>query len=97
MWPWAPGRVLRVSWYELGTPPYQAGRRPSCPSVLVTGNDSQVGSGEEGMGPLETSCFPSPGLSLAQPKSRGRAWGSEPGEVQVMVGGVGRGSPLACS
>lgn len=38
-----PGRVLRVSWYELGTPPYQAGPRPSCPTVLITANDSQVG------------------------------------------------------
>lgn len=97
MWLRAPGRVLRVSWYELGTPPYQAGPRPSCPTVLITANDSQVGSGEEGMGPPEASCFRSPGLSLALPNSWGRAWGSEPGEGQVMVGGVRRGSPLPCS
>lgn len=49
------------------------------------------------MGPPEASCFLSPGLSLALPNSQGRAWGSEPGEGQVMVGGVRRGSPLPCS
>lgn len=31
---------------------------------------------------------------LSPRKSWDRAWGSEPGEVQVMVGDMGRGSPL---
>ena len=49
------------------------------------------------MGPPEASCFRSPRLSLALPKSQGRAWELEPGEARVMMGSVGRGSPLACS